>query len=125
MLIAQAVYDKKGHDLVLLHVSELTSVSDYYLICSADSEPQVRAIVDAVDKDLSKKKVSPFGVEGMKTASWVLVDYGDVLLHIFRNETRAFYNLDSLWVDAERIDLSTIEKSLLKKTTTRKKKDTT
>jgi ribosome-associated protein len=105
-LIAKATLEKKGHDLVLLSVAELTSIADYYLICSADSEPQVWAIVDAVEKALLKEKIKPLGIEGMRTASWVLVDYGDVILHIFKKEARTLYNLDSLWADAPKTLLS-------------------
>ncbi len=122
MRIAKAVLDKKGHDILLLDVAELTSVADYYLICSADSEPHVRAIVDGVDKTLMKDKISPLGVEGMKNASWVLVDYGDILFHIFKGESRVFYNLDSLWADAKKVDISEQEIIPVKKSVVRKKK---
>ncbi len=101
---------KRGEDAVLLYVGELSTLADYTLICSASSEPQVLAIVDAVETVLLKHKLRPIGIEGTKAASWVLVDCDDVIVHIFRQETRAFYNLDGLWADAPRINLMELPK---------------
>lgn len=106
LTIAEIALSKKAEDIVLLHVEALSSVGDYYVVCSADSEPQMRAIADAVDAKLSAKKCKPLGIEGLRAAHWILVDCNDVILHIFRKEARLFYNLDRLWGDAPRIDLS-------------------
>ena len=103
--IAEVALMKKAEDVVVLQIEALSSVSDYFVICSADSEPQIRAIVDAVEKKLSKQ-CRPLGIEGMRASRWVLVDYNDVILHIFRKEARSFYNLDRLWGDAPRIPFS-------------------
>jgi ribosome-associated protein len=102
--MADILLDKGAEEVVLLQVAELSSFTDYYLLCSANSEPQIRAIVDAVEADLSKKGSRPLGSEGMNAAQWVLMDYDDVILHIFRTEARSFYSLDRLWADAPRID---------------------
>jgi ribosome-associated protein len=98
--------DKKGEEISLLYVGELSTLTDYYLICSASSEPHIWALVDAVETVLQKNKLHPLGIEGRKTAPWVLVDCSDVIIHIFKQESRGFYNLDGLWADATRIDLS-------------------
>lgn len=103
--IAQAVLGKKGEDIVLLYVGEVSTLADYMLISSANSEPQIWAIVDAVETVLIKNHSKPLGIEGAKASSWVLVDCGDLIVHIFRQETRRFYNLDGLWADAPRMDL--------------------
>ena len=112
---------KKAENIVLLQVEALSSVGDYYVICSVDSEPQARAIVDAVEEKLLKKKYRAIGIEGMQTAVWVLVDFNDVILHIFKKEARSFYSLDRLWVDAPRIDFSEADLIPLKSSVVKKK----
>lgn len=87
----------------------MTSLADFFVICSAESEPQIRAIIDATEESLSKEGARPLGVEGREAGSWVLVDFNDVILHIFRKETREFYDLDRLWGDAPRLFLPSSE----------------
>jgi len=118
--IAKGVLGKKGEDVALLYVGELSTLADYYLICSASSEPHIWAIVDSVETLLQKNKLKPFGIEGRKGSSWVLVDCGNVIVHIFTQESRAFYHLDGLWADAPRIDLSV--PTLIRAPTVRKRK---
>ena len=89
---------------MLLDLRGLTSLADYFLVCSGDSDRQVRAIAEAVDASLSKLGIEPFSVEGMESSSWVLMDYSDLVIHIFRPETRSFYGLDRLWGDAPRME---------------------
>lgn len=105
LLIAEAARSKHAEELVVFHVSDLTSLADYFIICSAESDPQIRAIVDVVQESLSKKKLRPLGVEGRDSGRWVLLDYDDVILHVFKDEARTFYNLDGLWGDAPQIPL--------------------
>jgi ribosome-associated protein len=81
----------------------MTTLTDYFVICSAESGRQVQAIADAVEETFSREGIEPFGVEGRETFSWVLMDYSDFILHIFRTETRSFYDLDRLWADAPRV----------------------
>ncbi len=102
--IAKAILDKKGEEISLLYVGALSPLTDYYLICSASSEPHIWALVDAVETVLQKHKRHPLGIEGRKTAPWVLVDCSDVIIHIFKQQAREFYNLDGLWSDAKSID---------------------
>jgi len=98
--IADLVEGKGATDIVILNVSGASALADYFVICSADSSPQVGAIIDAVDANLSKAGIVPLGVEGKKDNVWVLADYNDVILNIFRTEARAFYHLEQLWGDA-------------------------
>ena len=101
--IAEVAQSKHAGEIVVFHVTELTSVADFFVLCSAESEPQMRAIADAVEDSLSKKGASPYGREGREGGLWILIDYNDVLLHIFKKEAREFYSLDRLWGDAPRI----------------------
>jgi ribosome-associated protein len=122
--LAKAILDKKGEEISLLCVSELSTLTDYYLICSANSEPHIWAIVDAVETALKKHKLHPLGIEGGKIAPWVLVDCSDVIVHIFKEETRKMYDLDGLWADAKRVSLhdENIEQAVVSPPKTRKKK---
>jgi ribosome-associated protein len=92
-------------DCVVLKVRKLTSVSDYIVICSADSVRQVQAISSSINDGLRSQKERPMCVEGYDTASWILMDYNDVVAHVFMPETRELYDLDGLWADAEKIDV--------------------
>ena len=103
---ALAADSKKADDVVLLDLSPLTDVCDYFLVCSGDNPRQVDAIVDEVREKVSANcGVSPLSCEGREGLSWVLVDYGSVVVHVFRRETREFYRLESLWGDAARVPL--------------------
>lgn len=99
-MIAEIILGKKGCDLRLLDLRELSSFADYFLICSADSDVQVKAIADAVDKDLRKQGIKCQHKEGYDALNWVLLDYFDVVVHVFKNESRTYYNLEKLWGDA-------------------------
>lgn len=103
---ALAADSKKADDVVLLDLSPLTDVCDYFLVCSGDNPRQVDAIVDEVREKVSANcGVSPLSCEGREGLSWVLVDYGSVVVHVFRSETREFYRLENLWGDAARVPL--------------------
>ena len=103
---AIAADSKKASDVVLLDLSPVTDVCDYFLVCSGDNARQVDAIVDEVREKVSANcGVSPLSCEGREGLSWVLVDYGSVVVHVFRRETREFYRLENLWGDAARVPL--------------------
>ncbi len=95
--------DKKATDVLVLQVAPLTSVADYLVIGSADSDRQASAIGDHIDGILSRSGSKPLGVEGMRSSQWVLMDFGDVIAHIFREDVRKHYALERLWADAKRI----------------------
>ena len=103
---AYAADDKKATDLVLLDLSSKTDVCDYFLICTGANPRQVDAIVDEVREKVSANYgVSPISCEGREGLSWVLIDYGSVVVHVFKPETRDFYRLEALWGDAPHVDL--------------------
>jgi ribosome-associated protein len=101
---AQAAADKKAFQIVGFEVSDLTSYTDSLLICSGASDRQVAAISDAVQRQLKEAGRRPLHVEGERRADWVLLDYGDFVIHVFTEERRAYYGLDGLWGDAPKID---------------------
>jgi ribosome-associated protein len=95
--------DKKATDVVVLNVAKLTSVADYLVLGSAESERQTRAIADHVDGILSSSGSAPLSMEGTASSPWVLIDFGDVVAHIFRHDVRKHYALERLWADAKRV----------------------
>lgn len=103
-MAAQAAMDKKAFDLVGLEVGELTSYADGLLLCSSASERQAGAVADEVLRRLKKAGVKPLHREGAGRSDWVLIDFGEFVVHIFTEERRAYYGLDSLWGDAPRLD---------------------
>lgn len=98
--ITDIIFTKKGFNVVAIDLSKLVSFTDYFVICSADSDTQVKAISDQVDKILSEEGIRCWHKEGLKALSWVLMDYVDVIVHIFKKDAREFYNLEKLWGDA-------------------------
>ena len=95
-----AADDRKAIELKVLHLEKVTDFTDYFLICSGTSERQVQAIADAVLERLREEKVRPLHMEGYNRGQWVLLDYGDFVVHIFQEEPRKFYALERLWGDA-------------------------
>jgi ribosome-associated protein len=89
----------------VLDVAPLTSLADYLILCSGESERQVRAICDHISDALSRLGVKPLSVEGLSTSQWIIMDFGDVVTHIFRADIRAHYGLEKLWGDAKRVRL--------------------
>ena len=101
-----AAAEKKGADLAVLDVGDVLSIIDLFVLVSASNARQVRTIVDEVEKALADHDGSkPISVEGLADASWVLLDYGDIVVHVFLDETRAYYDLDRLWGDVPRLEL--------------------
>ncbi|HSD64947.1 MAG TPA: ribosome silencing factor [Ignavibacteriaceae bacterium] len=98
--IAGLIFNKKGYDVKLLDLRNLTSFTDFFVICSADSDTQVKAIADEVDKELRDEGIKYWHKEGYRALSWVLIDYVDVVVHIFKKDSRDFYKLERLWGDA-------------------------
>ncbi len=98
---AKFALSKKAYDVVILDVRKLTSTADFFVICSADSDTQVRAIADAVEEESEKLGSPAWHTEGMHASTWVILDYVDVVVHVFHRESRSFYNLERLWGDAK------------------------
>jgi ribosome-associated protein len=104
-LAAQAGLDKKAEDVTILDLRGLSSYADFLVIMSAASDRQVHAVADAADEALRNNGYRPIGVEGVGAGNWILIDAGDVVVHVFQSEARAFYDLDGLWADARREQL--------------------
>ena len=102
---ARAALDKRAGDLVVLDVQRVSSVTDYFLICSGKSTTHLQTITDAIRGELKEEGVQPRHAEGVAESGWVLLDYGDVLMHVFLEETRAYYALERLWGDAPVVPL--------------------
>ena len=109
-LAVRALDDKQGADIRLLKTEDLTVLADYFLICTANSTSHVRTLYDEVDKRLSMEGMPPIRREGNRNSSWLLLDFGCLIVHIFQKDTREFYNLERLWSDATQIDISEIVK---------------
>lgn len=105
LLAAEAVRSKKGEDLVALDLAKLQGVADYFLICTGQSEVQVKAIAEAVEEKLREAGARVWHIEGLEGRRWVLLDYVDVVVHVFHTQTREYYLLERLWGDAGRVDL--------------------
>lgn len=103
LLAANTADDKKAEDIDILNVQGLTVIADYFVICSANSDQQVRAIVRAIDDKLSENGIEPKKIAGMDDGKWVLMDYADVIVHVFQKRGREYYDLERLWSDAEKI----------------------
>lgn len=101
----RAALDRKAYDLVVLELGNLSSIADYFVICSGRSDTQVQAIADAIEEHLGRQGTRPVSVEGRAHAQWILMDYGDVVVHIFLESVREFYDLERLWARAPRVRL--------------------
>lgn len=109
-LYIRAILGRKALNVVALDVAELTSYADVFIFCSGRSNRQVIAIADYIKTELKKHKIKPISVEGTKDGHWVLLDYGHVIIHVFYEPVREFYDLEGLWVDAKRIMTPLLEK---------------
>ena len=105
-LMNRIVTDRKALDVVVLDMRDVSSITDYFLICSGGSERQDRAIADAIDEVLGPLGIASLGVEGYREGHWIVMDYGGVIGHVFSQDTRAYYDLERLWANAPKIDLS-------------------
>ena len=105
-----ALNEKKAMDLAAIRVGDLTIVAEYFILATATSNTHVKTLADEVEVKLSEMGVEPHHIEGRATG-WILLDYGDIVVHVFSREAREFYNLDKMWGDGEVIDLNTYLKS--------------
>ena len=108
-LYVKAALGKKALHLVVLDVHELSSIADVFIICSGRSNRQVKAIAEHIQVELKKQNIKPLSTEGMSEGHWVLMDYGHIIIHIFYEPVRSFYDLESLWIDAARIKTKSME----------------
>ena len=105
-LACQALDDKKGKDIKVIDIHEVSVIADYFVIASGSNQNQVQAMVDNVDEQLGRAGYEAKQVEGTKNSAWVLMDYGDVIIHVFDEENRLFYDLERIWRDGKELDVS-------------------
>jgi ribosome-associated protein len=121
--IADLIFNKKGYDVRIIDLRSLTTFSDFFVICSADSDTQVKAVADEIDKSLRDEGIKCWHKEGYMALSWVLLDYVDVVVHVFKKDAREFYNIEKLWGDAPIVEV--VDPELRKKSAKPKAKTTT
>ena len=125
--IADLIFNKKGYDVRILDLRKVATFSDFFVICSADSDTQVKAISDEIDNNLRDQGIKCWHKEGLTALSWVLMDYVDVVVHVFKKDVREFYNIEKLWGDAPAIEVEdpALKKRVAKPRTRTTKKKTT
>ena len=104
-LCVSAAQNKKALDIIALDLKGISSFADYFIVCSGSSHRRVQAIATSIEMDLKKEGMYALGIEGFNEGNWILLDYGDVVIHVFYQPFREFYDLERLWADARRIEL--------------------
>jgi ribosome-associated protein len=107
----KAVEDKKAFDVVVLDISSIASFANYFLLCSGDSSRQIQAIVNEVERKLKDHGIRPSHIEGYRNGEWVLMDYLDLVVHVFSKNARAYYDLERLWRDGKHLDVRKLVES--------------
>ena len=108
LLLAKALDSKKGLDIKVLETGHLTTLADYFVLCSATSTTQIKALADACEKVMKEAGEPPHHVEGHRGGTWILLDFSAVVVHVFNEEAREFYDLERLWSDATPVDLTEV-----------------
>lgn len=107
----QALDDKLAEDIRIIDIREISTIADYFIIADGNNKNQVQAMVDNVQEELHKAGFSPRQIEGYQTANWILLDYGDIIVHIFDEENRLFYDLERIWRDGSVISLEALKEA--------------
>ena len=107
-LVYNAIDDKKAIDIRIIDITGVSIVADYFIIASASNSNQLEALVDAADKAMYEQGIMPKQVEGGKNSPWILMDYGDIIVHLFTEEGREFYNLEHIWADGTEVTIDSI-----------------
>lgn len=115
ILAARCLDGKKASDIVVLEVTALSSIADYFVIATADSKRQIKTCADYIDETLAQKGIRSHHLEGMANLEWVLMDYGDIIVHIFDKDSRLYYGLERLWGDAPNIEFKARSRTTLKR----------
>lgn len=104
--IVKALDSKKAKDIEIIEIKDLTIIADYFVIVSGTSNTHVRTLADEVEFQLNKLNIQPIGREGYNSLEWVLLDYSNIVIHVFKKDTREYYSLDRLWQDGKKVDIS-------------------
>ena len=104
-LVCRALDEKKGRDIKVIDIHDVSVIADYFVIASGSNQNQVQAMVDNVEEQLGRAGFEPKQVEGVRNSSWILMDYGDVIVHVFDEENRLFYDLERIWRDGKTLDM--------------------
>ncbi|MCD8039629.1 MAG: ribosome silencing factor [Lachnospiraceae bacterium] len=107
-LIVDALTDKKAEDIQIIDISEISTIADYFVIASGTNRSQIQALSNNVEERLAAQNIFPKNIEGYQTANWILMDYRDILIHIFDKESRGFYDLERMWGDGKSVLISEI-----------------
>ncbi|MCH5268731.1 MAG: ribosome silencing factor [Lachnospiraceae bacterium] len=107
-IVYEALDDKKGYDIKVIDISEITMIADYFVIASGGSSNQIQALINNVEEQMEKNGYTVKRIEGNKNSTWVLMDFGDVIVHIFDKEDRLFYDLERIWSDGKLIDIESL-----------------
>ncbi len=98
----RSALEKKAMDVVVLDLSGLTDIADYFVLASGTSERHVKTISEAIEHDMKEKGIAPLSMEGFEEGRWIIIDYGDVVIHVFLESLRELYDLENLWIEAKR-----------------------
>lgn len=104
--IVKILDQKKANDIKVIKIDNITILADYFVIAGGNSSTQVKMLADELDFQLGQQGIQPYKVEGYRSQNWIVLDYSDVVVHVFYHETREFYDLERLWADGEQIDIS-------------------
>lgn len=104
-LAYEALEEKKGEDIQIIDIKDISIIADYFIIASGSNALQVDALMNSVRENLGKNGYEPIRIEGIRSASWILMDYGDVIVHVFSKEDRLFYNLERIWRDGKTVSI--------------------
>lgn len=103
--IVKAMEDKKAGRIFVIDISEISTIGDYFVICDGNNSNQIQAIADNIDEEMNKCGISPRQIEGYNNANWILIDYSDIIVHIFDVESRDFYDLERIWRDGKKVEI--------------------
>lgn len=109
VLAVEALEDKKAEDIAIIDISEISVIADYFIIAGGNNKSQIQALSDAVDERLGRAGLPLKQIEGYNNANWILLDFGDIIVHIFDKENRLFYDLERIWCDGKKIELSDLK----------------
>ena len=112
VLAVESLEDKKAEDITVIDISEVSVIADYFIIAAGNNKSQIQALSDAVDEMLGRAGLPLKQIEGYNNANWILLDFGDIIVHIFDKEKRLFYDLERIWCDGKKIELNDLKNTL-------------